>query len=184
MSSFIIIVAPFRCSSWFHTTILMRIVVFPNLLFLCTSRSAYSVFTSPFFSIALLPSGCPPHHLLLLPLLLPSSSSPTLWLMSSKYPSIAPISHINLPRLCPFASFGFTHPLPFKCAPSLTHTQKNVSPSLLPAGLIISLQLLRGELEQIRRENQAVFNRALALTRKLGFPDVILPGEEAKSAGR
>uniref|UniRef100_A0A8C6PSX6 Dedicator of cytokinesis 3 n=1 Tax=Nothobranchius furzeri TaxID=105023 RepID=A0A8C6PSX6_NOTFU len=44
-------------------------------------------------------------------------------------------------------------------------------------GLIISLQLLRGELEQIRRENQAVFNRALALTRKLGFPDVILPGD-------
>ncbi|MEQ2169851.1 Dedicator of cytokinesis protein 3, partial [Goodea atripinnis] len=43
--------------------------------------------------------------------------------------------------------------------------------------LIISLQLLRGELEQIRRENQAVFNRALALTRKLGFPDVILPGD-------
>uniref|UniRef100_A0A8C5APQ8 Dedicator of cytokinesis 3 n=1 Tax=Gadus morhua TaxID=8049 RepID=A0A8C5APQ8_GADMO len=44
-------------------------------------------------------------------------------------------------------------------------------------GLIISLQLLRGELEQIRRENQAVFSRALALTRKLGFPDVILPGD-------
>uniref|UniRef100_A0A8C6WV65 Dedicator of cytokinesis 3 n=1 Tax=Neogobius melanostomus TaxID=47308 RepID=A0A8C6WV65_9GOBI len=44
-------------------------------------------------------------------------------------------------------------------------------------GLIISLQLLRGELETIRRENQAVFNRALALTRKLGFPDVILPGD-------
>uniref|UniRef100_A0A7N6B6K4 Dedicator of cytokinesis 3 n=1 Tax=Anabas testudineus TaxID=64144 RepID=A0A7N6B6K4_ANATE len=44
-------------------------------------------------------------------------------------------------------------------------------------GLIISLQLLRGDLEQIRRENQAVFNRALALTRKLGFPDVILPGD-------
>uniref|UniRef100_A0A3Q2XU00 Dedicator of cytokinesis 3 n=1 Tax=Hippocampus comes TaxID=109280 RepID=A0A3Q2XU00_HIPCM len=44
-------------------------------------------------------------------------------------------------------------------------------------GLIISLQLLRGELEQIRRENQAVFNRALALTRKLGFPDVIMPGD-------
>ncbi|TWW56809.1 Dedicator of cytokinesis protein 3 [Takifugu flavidus] len=49
-------------------------------------------------------------------------------------------------------------------------------------GLIISLQLLRGELEQIRRENQAVFNRALALTRKLGFPDVILPGEAAESS--
>lgn len=27
-----------------------------------------------------------------------------------------------------------------------------------------------------------MFNRALALTRKLGFPDVILPGKEAKSS--
>uniref|UniRef100_A0A8C7GGV2 Dedicator of cytokinesis 3 n=1 Tax=Oncorhynchus kisutch TaxID=8019 RepID=A0A8C7GGV2_ONCKI len=44
-------------------------------------------------------------------------------------------------------------------------------------GLIISLQLLRGELDQIRRENQAVFSRALAITRKLGFPDVIMPGD-------
>uniref|UniRef100_A0A6Q2XH88 Dedicator of cytokinesis 3 n=1 Tax=Esox lucius TaxID=8010 RepID=A0A6Q2XH88_ESOLU len=44
-------------------------------------------------------------------------------------------------------------------------------------GLIISLQLLRGELDQIRRENQTVFTRALAITRKLGFPDVILPGD-------
>lgn len=28
-----------------------------------------------------------------------------------------------------------------------------------------------------------MFNRALALTRKLGFPDVILPGEAAESSG-
>lgn len=68
------------------------------------------------------------------------------------------------------------HPPPFfvACPPHPPH----------PPGLIISLQLLRGELEQIRRENQAVFNRALALTRKLGFPDVILPGEAAESSGR
>ncbi|XP_042185672.1 dedicator of cytokinesis protein 3 [Oncorhynchus tshawytscha] len=44
-------------------------------------------------------------------------------------------------------------------------------------GLIISLQLLRGEMEQIRRENPMIFNRGVALTRKLGFPDVIMPGE-------
>ena len=69
------------------------------------------------------------------------------------------------------------HPPPFfvACPPH---------PPPHPPGLIISLQLLRGELEQIRRENQAVFNRALALTRKLGFPDVILPGEAAESSGR
>ncbi|KAG3270567.1 dedicator of cytokinesis protein 3 isoform X2 [Ictidomys tridecemlineatus] len=44
-------------------------------------------------------------------------------------------------------------------------------------GLIISLQLLRGDMEQIRRENPMVFSRGLAITRKLGFPDVIMPGD-------
>ncbi|KAG2471006.1 DOCK3 protein, partial [Polypterus senegalus] len=44
-------------------------------------------------------------------------------------------------------------------------------------GLIISLQLLRGEMEQIRRENPMIFNRGVAVTRKLGFPDVIMPGD-------
>ncbi|ELV10406.1 Dedicator of cytokinesis protein 3 [Tupaia chinensis] len=45
-------------------------------------------------------------------------------------------------------------------------------------GLIISLQLLRGDMEQIRRENPLIFNRGLAITRKLGFPDVIMPDGE------
>ncbi|XP_041532658.1 dedicator of cytokinesis protein 3 isoform X2 [Microtus oregoni] len=44
-------------------------------------------------------------------------------------------------------------------------------------GLIISLQLFRGDMEQIRRENPMIFNRGLAITRKLGFPDVIMPGD-------
>ncbi|KAJ8260317.1 hypothetical protein GJAV_G00179580 [Gymnothorax javanicus] len=43
-------------------------------------------------------------------------------------------------------------------------------------GLIISLQLLRGDMELIRRENPMIFNRGVAITRKLGFPDVIMPG--------
>nr|XP_042138108.1 dedicator of cytokinesis protein 3 [Peromyscus maniculatus bairdii] len=42
-------------------------------------------------------------------------------------------------------------------------------------GLIISLQLFRGDMEQIRRENPMIFSRGLAITRKLGFPDVIMP---------
>ena len=50
-------------------------------------------------------------------------------------------------------------------------------PPLSPAGLIISLQLLRGDMEQVRRENPLIFNRGVAITRKLGFPDVIMPGE-------
>uniref|UniRef100_A0A1A8QJ54 Dedicator of cytokinesis 3 n=2 Tax=Nothobranchius TaxID=28779 RepID=A0A1A8QJ54_9TELE len=44
-------------------------------------------------------------------------------------------------------------------------------------GLIISLQLLRGDIEQVRRENPLVFSRGVAITRKLGFPDVIMPGD-------
>uniref|UniRef100_A0A8B9KMY3 Dedicator of cytokinesis 3 n=1 Tax=Astyanax mexicanus TaxID=7994 RepID=A0A8B9KMY3_ASTMX len=44
-------------------------------------------------------------------------------------------------------------------------------------GLIISLQLLRGEMDQVRRENPMIFNRSVAITRKLGFPDVIMPGD-------
>ncbi|XP_076431574.1 dedicator of cytokinesis protein 3 isoform X1 [Peromyscus maniculatus bairdii] len=44
-------------------------------------------------------------------------------------------------------------------------------------GLIISLQLFRGDMEQIRRENPMIFSRGLAITRKLGFPDVIMPGD-------
>lgn len=54
--------------------------------------------------------------------------------------------------------------------------------SLRPAGLIISLQLLRGDMEQVRRENPLIFSRGVAITRKLGFPDVIMPGESATCA--
>lgn len=48
-------------------------------------------------------------------------------------------------------------------------------------GLIISLQLLRGDMEQVRRENPLIFSRGVAITRKLGFPDVIMPGESTHS---
>ncbi|XP_060738039.1 dedicator of cytokinesis protein 3-like [Tachysurus vachellii] len=44
-------------------------------------------------------------------------------------------------------------------------------------GLIVSLQLFRGDLDALRRENQTLFNGAVTLTRKLGFPDIILPGD-------
>ncbi|KAE8298901.1 Dedicator of cytokinesis protein 3 Modifier of cell adhesion Presenilin-binding protein [Larimichthys crocea] len=44
-------------------------------------------------------------------------------------------------------------------------------------GLIISLQLLRGDMDQVRRENPLIFSRGVAITRKLGFPDVIMPGD-------
>ncbi|XP_053723434.1 dedicator of cytokinesis protein 3-like isoform X2 [Synchiropus splendidus] len=44
-------------------------------------------------------------------------------------------------------------------------------------GLIISLQLLRGDMDQVCKENPLIFNRCVAMTRKLGFPDVIMPGD-------
>ncbi|XP_043933928.1 dedicator of cytokinesis protein 3 [Protopterus annectens] len=44
-------------------------------------------------------------------------------------------------------------------------------------GLIISLQLLRGDMDQIRREYPLMLNRGAAVVRKLGFPDVIMPGD-------
>ncbi|KAM6928259.1 dedicator of cytokinesis protein 3 isoform 11-T11 [Xenentodon cancila] len=44
-------------------------------------------------------------------------------------------------------------------------------------GLIISLQLLRGDMDHVRRENPLIFSRGVAITRKLGFPDVIMPGD-------
>ncbi|KAK5934693.1 hypothetical protein CgunFtcFv8_015065 [Champsocephalus gunnari] len=44
-------------------------------------------------------------------------------------------------------------------------------------GLIISLQLLRGDMDQLRRESPLIFSRGIAMTRKLGFPDVIMPGD-------
>ncbi|XP_078065472.1 dedicator of cytokinesis protein 3 isoform X3 [Mustelus asterias] len=44
-------------------------------------------------------------------------------------------------------------------------------------GMIISVQLLRGDMDHVRRENPMIFNRGVAITRKLGFPDVIMPGD-------
>ncbi|KAG5279466.1 hypothetical protein AALO_G00078090 [Alosa alosa] len=44
-------------------------------------------------------------------------------------------------------------------------------------GLIVSLQLFRGELEAVRRENPHIITRGAVTARKLGFPDVIMPGD-------
>ncbi|EDM03344.1 rCG61551 [Rattus norvegicus] len=45
------------------------------------------------------------------------------------------------------------------------------------AGLAVSLQLLHGDIEQIRREYSSVFSHGVSITRKLGFSDIIMPGE-------
>ncbi|XP_037304280.2 dedicator of cytokinesis protein 3 isoform X6 [Pungitius pungitius] len=48
-------------------------------------------------------------------------------------------------------------------------------------GLIISLQLLRGDMDQVRRENPLIFSRGVSMTRKLGFPDVIMPAGDVRN---
>uniref|UniRef100_A0A4W6G1J5 Dedicator of cytokinesis 3 n=1 Tax=Lates calcarifer TaxID=8187 RepID=A0A4W6G1J5_LATCA len=64
-------------------------------------------------------------------------------------------------------------PLSSACQPF----DRSFCPLFVCAGLIISLQLLRGDMEQVRRENPLIFSRGVAITRKLGFPDVIMPGD-------
>lgn len=43
-------------------------------------------------------------------------------------------------------------------------------------GIIISLKMLHGELNQIKEDNPLLFKN-ISLTNKLGFPDVIMPGD-------
>ncbi|GCC38722.1 hypothetical protein chiPu_0017238 [Chiloscyllium punctatum] len=45
------------------------------------------------------------------------------------------------------------------------------------AGLSVALQLLHGDIDQIRREYPVLFTRGVAITRKLGFSDIIMPGD-------
>ncbi|XP_028810006.1 dedicator of cytokinesis protein 4b isoform X3 [Denticeps clupeoides] len=44
-------------------------------------------------------------------------------------------------------------------------------------GLSVSLQLLHGDVEQLRREFMVLFSRGVSVTKKLGFSDIIMPGE-------
>lgn len=43
-------------------------------------------------------------------------------------------------------------------------------------GLAVALQLLHGDIEQLRREYMVLFTRGVSITRKLGFSDIIMPG--------
>ncbi|XP_061495993.1 dedicator of cytokinesis protein 4 isoform X5 [Rhineura floridana] len=45
------------------------------------------------------------------------------------------------------------------------------------AGLAVSLQLLHRDIEQIRRDFTSTFTRDVSITRKLGFSNIIMPGE-------
>ncbi|XP_070611617.1 dedicator of cytokinesis protein 4 [Erythrolamprus reginae] len=45
------------------------------------------------------------------------------------------------------------------------------------AGLAVSLQLLHGDIEQIRRDYTSMFTHGVSIVRKLGFSNIIMPGE-------
>lgn len=46
----------------------------------------------------------------------------------------------------------------------------------------MALQLLHGDIEQLRREYMVLFTRGVSITRKLGFSDVIMPGRAEKNS--
>ncbi|EDO31872.1 predicted protein, partial [Nematostella vectensis] len=44
-------------------------------------------------------------------------------------------------------------------------------------GIYVSMRLLHGELEKIQQENPLLFPEGIAVARKLGFPEIIMPGD-------
>lgn len=44
-------------------------------------------------------------------------------------------------------------------------------------GLWVCLKLLHGDLNQVREENPHLLTPSTAIARKMGFPDIILPGK-------
>ncbi|XP_016125933.1 dedicator of cytokinesis protein 4-like [Sinocyclocheilus grahami] len=48
-------------------------------------------------------------------------------------------------------------------------------------GLAVALQLLHGDIEQLRREYMVLFTRGVSITKKLGFSDVIMPELDGKN---
>lgn len=59
---------------------------------------------------------------------------------------------------------------------ALSEMARDPAPPSVP-GLAVALQLLHGDLEQIRREYPSVFSHGVSITRKLGFSNIIMPGE-------
>lgn len=46
----------------------------------------------------------------------------------------------------------------------------------LLAGLFVTLKLLPGDLSQVRKDYPHFVDRSTAIVRKMGFPEIILPG--------
>lgn len=49
-------------------------------------------------------------------------------------------------------------------------------PSSVPTGLVVSVKMVHGELEQATKENPLLLKN-VCVTKKLGFSDVIMPGD-------
>lgn len=45
-----------------------------------------------------------------------------------------------------------------------------------PTGLFVTLKLLPGDLAQVRKDYPHFVDRSTAIVRKMGFPEIILPG--------
>lgn len=57
----------------------------------------------------------------------------------------------------------------------LTSASLNFFTCLL-AGLFVTLKLLPGDLSQVRKDYPHFVDRSTAIVRKMGFPEIILPG--------
>ena len=46
------------------------------------------------------------------------------------------------------------------------------------SGIVIGLQVVRGELDTVRQERPMLFAKGVSICRKLGFGDIIMPGKK------
>lgn len=51
------------------------------------------------------------------------------------------------------------------------------------AGFWVSLKMLWGDLSQVRKDHPHLVDRSTVVARKLGYPEVIMPGKRGGSAG-
>lgn len=54
--------------------------------------------------------------------------------------------------------------------------------TLLPTGFWLSLKMLWGDLNQVRKDHPHLVDRSTVVARKLGFPEVIMPGKQGAAA--
>ncbi|KFV68218.1 Dedicator of cytokinesis protein 5, partial [Dryobates pubescens] len=68
------------------------------------------------------------------------------------------------------------HFIPFQQFPGAVHSSVN-QVFLFSSGLWVSLKLLPGDLVQVQKDFSHLIDRSTAVARKMGFPEIILPGD-------